>query len=129
MAKKQEKKTSLKATEIEELRLQLIEMRAEVLGRLKGSADSVKDHAQGKAYSQHQADAGTDDFDREIMLGLNHQETDLLQRIERALEKIDEGTYGVCDYSGEVIPKARLQAMPYACLTVASQEILEKKRR
>ena len=50
----------------------------------------------------------------------------LLRQIDRALEKINEGTYGVCDVSGEEIPIKRLEAVPYAVMTVKSQERWEK---
>ena len=48
------------------------------------------------------------------------------RQIDRALEKIEEGTYGVCDISGEEIPLKRLEAIPYAAMTVAAQEKMEK---
>ena len=50
----------------------------------------------------------------------------VIKQIERALEKIDEGTYGVCDLTGEEISKKRLEAIPYATMTRDAQEKLEK---
>ncbi len=47
-------------------------------------------------------------------------------KIERSLEKINDGTYGVCDITGEEIPLARLEAIPYATMTVKAQEKFEK---
>ena len=52
----------------------------------------------------------------------------MLRQIDRALEKIDENTYGICDLSGEEIPLKRLEAIPYATMTVKAQEQLEKGR-
>lgn len=52
-----------------------------------------------------------------------------LYAIERALTKIDEGTYGFSDASGAAIPRQRLEAVPEACLTVAEEEAREKRRR
>jgi DnaK suppressor protein len=54
------------------------------------------------------------------------KEFGLLRQIDRALEKIEEGTYGVCDISGEEIPMKRLEAVPYATMTVKAQEKFEK---
>jgi DnaK suppressor protein len=52
-----------------------------------------------------------------------------LRAIERALAKIDEGTYGLSDLSGDPIPKARLQAIPEAALTIQEEEAREKQQR
>ena len=86
----------------------------------------MKKPDESTGYSQHQADQGTDDFDRKVSLELTSQEFQVLRQIERALEKIQDGTYGICDISGEEIPKARLEAMPYAATTVKAQEKLER---
>jgi len=54
------------------------------------------------------------------------QDAKILRQIKRALEKIEENTYGICDLSGEAISLARLEAVPYAITTVKAQEKLEK---
>ena len=54
------------------------------------------------------------------------KEYKLLRQIDRALEKIEEASYGICDVSGEEIPLARLMAIPYATMTVKAQEKFEK---
>lgn len=93
---------------------------------LEGTTRDVKRPDEATGYSQHQADQGTDDFDRTISLEITGKEYGMLRQIERALEKIDEKTYGLCDVSGEEIPIARLEAVPYATMTVKSQELFEK---
>ena len=93
---------------------------------LQGSAAEVKKPDEATGYSQHQADQGTDDFDRTIGLELTSEEYNILRQIERALQKIDDNTYGICDVSGEEIPLARLEAVPYATMTVKAQEKYEK---
>ena len=93
---------------------------------LKGTKDEMKAIDSVAAHSQHQADQGTDDFDMQISIELSEKELKVLYSIERALEKIDEGTYGICDVSGDEIPLKRLEAIPYATMTVASQEKFEK---
>jgi DnaK suppressor protein len=57
---------------------------------------------------------------------LVNQDVDRLARVERALQKIDEGTYGYSDMSGEPIPDARLEAMPDAINTVQEQAASER---
>lgn len=117
----------LKKTEIEKFKKRLIEMRNHLTKTLQDSTEDVKtavDDSSG--YSQHQADVGTDNFDQTISLELSSKEIGILRQIDRALEKIDENTYGICDISGEEIPKARLEAVPYATMTVKAQEQMEK---
>jgi len=104
----------------------LEEMRAQLTHALEGSTQEVKRPDESTGYSQHQADQGTDDFDRTISLEVTSKEYELLRQINRALDKVEEDTYGICDVSGEEIPLARLEAVPYATMTVISQEKFEK---
>jgi len=116
----------LNPKDIAQFKKRLEQLRDQITRQLQGSSEEVKKPDEASGYSQHQADQGTDDFDRTISLEVTSQEYSLLRQIERALEKIDENTYGICDISGEEIPKARLEAIPYATMTVKSQEMLEK---
>jgi DnaK suppressor protein len=116
----------LKKAEIAKFKKRLEEMRSQLTKMLKGSTADVKSPDEAAGYSQHQADQGTDDFDRTISLEVTSQEYGLLRQIDRALEKITEGTYGVCDITGVEIPIARLEAVPYATMTVKAQDQLEK---
>lgn len=117
---------ALKKTDIARFKKKLEELRDQMNRTLKGATAEVKTPDEATGYSQHQADQGTDDFDRTINLELTEQEYSILRRINRALEKIDENTYGICDITGEEIPLARLEAVPYATMTVKAQEKLEK---
>lgn len=119
-------KMALKKPEVEKFKKRLLELRAQISRTFKGSAAEVKTPDEATGYSQHQADQGTDDFDRTINMELTEREFGMLRQIDRALEKIDDGTYGVCDISGEDIPIARLEAVPYATMTVKSQDKVEK---
>jgi DnaK suppressor protein len=116
----------LKKADISKFKKKLEELRAQLTHTLKGSTAEVKTPDEATGYSQHQADQGTDDFDRTISLEVTSREYHILRQIERALEKIDENTYGICDITGEEIPMARLEAVPYATMTVRAQEQLEK---
>lgn len=116
----------LKKTEVAHFKKRLEEMRRQLTHSLRGSTAEVKTPDEATGYSQHQADQGTDDFDRTISLEVTTKEYQILRQIDRALEKIDENTYGTCDITGEDIPIPRLEAVPYATMTVKAQEKFEK---
>jgi DnaK suppressor protein len=116
----------MKKAEVDKYKKKLEEMRYHMTHSLKGSAAEVKQPDDATGYSQHQADQGSDDFDRNISIELTSKEFGILRQIDRALEKINDGTYGICDVSGAEIPKARLDAVPYATMTVKAQEQLER---
>ena len=116
----------LKKSEIDEFKKRLESLRIQIAAAVAGSKKEVTTPDESKGYSQHSADEGTDDFVKQINLEVTNKEFGLLRQIDRALEKIEEGTYGVCDISGEEIPLKRLEAIPYATMTVHSQEKFEK---
>ncbi len=117
---------ALNQNDIERFKKRLEEMRSQMTHLLRDSKEDVKAVDQAKGYSQHQADEGTDDFNRTISLQVSNEEFNVLRQIERALDKIDENTYGICDMTGEEIPIQRLEAVPYATMTVKAQEKFEK---
>jgi len=109
----------------------LLELRDHILDAMEGMAqDNLRNRAEGSeasAFGMHQADAGSDAYDRDFALNLLSQEQDALYEIDEALKRIEDGTYGVCEVSGEEIPEARLEAIPFARLTVECQEKLEQQ--
>jgi RNA polymerase-binding protein DksA len=74
-----------------------------------------------------EADAGTKTFEREHEMSLANNSRDLLLQVERALARLDAGTYGRCENCGRPIPKARLQALPAATLDVACKQREERR--
>jgi DnaK suppressor protein len=74
----------------------------------------------------HMADLGTDNFDQEFTLGLMDSERKLIAEIDDALDRIEEGTYGICEGSGKPIPEDRLKAIPWAKYCVEYANMLEK---
>ncbi|HEX6525537.1 MAG TPA: TraR/DksA C4-type zinc finger protein [Streptosporangiaceae bacterium] len=74
-----------------------------------------------------QADAGTKAYEREHDLALTQNARDLLDQTERALERMDAGTYGVCESCGKAIGKARLLAFPRAILCVECKQREERR--
>ena len=117
---------ALTKNEIEIFEKRLLTLKGQLSNTLRQVSQDVKSKDESKGYSQHQADEGTDDFDQTITIEVSSKEQDILRQIDRALAKIQEGTYGLCDVSGEEIPLKRLEAIPYATMTVASQDKFEK---
>ena len=64
------------------------------------------------------ADGGSLAFEMEMDLSIEQNAKELLEKVERALKRMDKGTYGICEVSGKPIPLARLEALPYASTTV-----------
>ena len=117
---------ALKPNEIQEFKEMLLVLRKKVTCVINEAKEEVKEMDESKGYSQHQADEGTDDFGKTINMEVSNKEYLILKQIDRALEKIEEGTYGICDVTKKEIPKPRLQAIPYATMTVEAQNKLEK---
>ena len=109
----------------------LLQLRDSMLDSMMGVAkDNLRTRAEGSeasAFGMHQADAGSDAYDRDFALSLLSQEQDALYEIEEALKRIDLGTYGICEMSGKPIAHARLEALPFARYTVECQSQIEKK--
>ncbi len=80
-------------------------------------------------YSLHMADMATDNYDREFSLGLATNEQKILDRINDALEKLDNHTFGLCELCGKKISKVRLKVVPYAELCVPCQQKQEKIKK
>ena len=97
----------------------LIELRERHNGDASHLADEALRRSGGGAANLsnmpiHMADLGTDNYEQEFTLGLLQNEEQLLEEISGALERIAQGAYGQCEDCTEAIPKARLQAVPYA---------------
>jgi RNA polymerase-binding transcription factor DksA len=98
-------------------------------GVAQGTLRSRAEGSEASAFGMHQADAGSDAYDRDFALSLLSQEQDALYEIDEALKRIELGTYGKCEMSGKAIPHARLEAIPFARFTVQCQSQLEKQSR
>lgn len=110
----------------------LVELRNHVKHGLNAHAEetlkrSSKDDAGDlSGYSQHMADAGTDTFDRDFALSMVSSEQDALQEIEAAIDRIFDGTYGICEMTGKKIRDERLMAVPFTRYSMKTQEQIEK---
>jgi RNA polymerase-binding transcription factor DksA len=114
-------------------RQRLLVLKDTLLDSMNGVAkDSLRSRAEGSeasAFGMHQADAGSDAYDRDFALSLLSQEQDSLYEIDQALKRIETGAYGICEMCSKSIPHARLEALPFTRYTVDCQSEIEKRNR
>ncbi|OHB44106.1 MAG: hypothetical protein A2178_02770 [Planctomycetes bacterium GWC2_49_10] len=124
--------STLTPEDLAHFRVLLIEKRSELIGNVSSmESEALKKSrldAAGDLSSMpiHMADIGTDNYEQEFALGLLDGERKMLHDINEALSRIDEGTYGICEGTGDLIPRARLEANPWAKYSVAYQTLIEK---
>jgi DnaK suppressor protein len=78
------------------------------------------------SFDEEYADAGTATFERERDLSLSNNIKDLTEKIEHALDRIEQGSYGLCERCGRPIEKARIKALPYATLCIKDKQAEER---
>ena len=96
------------------------------------SKSHLRPRAEGveaPAFVGDRADAGSDASECDLALNLLSQEHDALREIDQALLRIETGAYGTCEISGKPIPRARLEAIPFARHTVECQSQIENQRK
>jgi DnaK suppressor protein len=113
------RRRSMKKSEAAPYKQQLLTLRA----RLRGDVSALADAALRKTRSEssgdlssmpiHMADMGTDNFEQEFTLSLMEHDGATLEQIEHALERIEDGAYGVCISCNAKIPKTRLNVLPH----------------
>ena len=106
-------------------REKLLALRAILLGDMTHMEDdSLKDHAKTISIPTDKEELGSDNAEQELTLTLLGSDEEILDQIEAALQRIEDGGYGRCEKCGEQIPKSRLDAIPYAadCVRCASKE-------
>lgn len=89
-------------------------------------ATSLEEVSGDESSDQHMADVGTITHDRELDETIHGNTEHLLAQVKRALAKMDDGTYGVCEHCGKPIEEDRLRAVPYATLCMSDQRLLER---
>jgi RNA polymerase-binding transcription factor len=126
-------KSPLSKKEIQELKEKLLAERKD----LQAQYDELEELSFGSnqsdlsgemGFDEEYADAGTATFERERDLSLVNNLRDLMERIDKALAKIEEDTYGLCDRCGKPIEKLRLKALPYANLCIKDKQAEERVR-
>jgi DnaK suppressor protein len=118
--------------EIVDLRARLLEEETELRTQLstieeESFASTQSDMAGDVGLDDESADAGTATFEREKDLSIEQNVRDLLDKIERALKRIDAGTYGICERCGKPIEKARIKALPYVGLCLKDAQAQSRR--
>ena len=128
MKKKKLYNSKLTPVEIEKFKAILLVKRDEVLGDVSSMEIEAlrRENSDLSKLPIHMADLGTDNFGQEFTLGLMDSERKLLEQVNEALGRIEEGTYGICQGSEKPIPKARLEAIPWARYCIEYASMLEK---
>lgn len=105
-------------TEVQRLRAEITSSEQSIVGLMRDSGDGAGDD---------QADTGTKNITREHEMALAANAREMLVQDERALERLDTGTYGLCENCGNAIGKARMQAFPRATLCVECKQKQERR--
>ena len=122
----------LTGQEIDELRTRLESEREELAAQLTTIEDQAfaatqSDMSGDVGVDDESADAGTATFEREKELSIEQNVRDLIQKIDRALKRIEDGTYGICEVCGKPIEKARIKALPYVDLCIKDAQARSRR--
>ena len=110
-------------------RQRLLELKDSLLDAMRGVArDNLHAGSETSAFGMHQADAGSDAYDRDFALSMLSKEQGSLYEIDEALKRIEGGSYGVCEICEKPIRHDRLEALPFTRFTVECQAELEKRQ-
>jgi RNA polymerase-binding transcription factor DksA len=89
----------------------LLALRDTLVDRIRSLETDARE--EQPVHSLHPGDAATDSYDRDFLLGMADYEQGLLQEVDSAIERLREGTYGICERTGKRIPRKRLQSVPW----------------
>jgi RNA polymerase-binding protein DksA len=125
-------KTAVSKKELDDLRERLLAEQTELQEQLttieeQTFAASQSDLSGEVAFDEENADAGTFTFERERDLSIENNVRDLMRKIQRALVRMEEGTYGICSRCGKPIEKARLKALPYVDLCIKDAQAQSRR--
>jgi RNA polymerase-binding protein DksA len=121
-------KLKLPRKELDQYRQLLLQKRAQLQGDLRAmEAEALQPGGGDLSHMPiHMADIGTDTYDQDFMLRMAGSERELLREIDAALQRVEDGSYGVCQTTGKLIPKARLDAKPWARYTIEAARDAER---
>ena len=125
-------KTAVSGKELDDLRERLLAEQAELQEQLttieeQSFAASQSELSGEVSFDEENADAGSFTFERERDLSIENNVRDLMRKIERALARMDEGTYGICSRCGKPIEKARLKVLPYVDLCIKDAQAQSRR--
>jgi len=121
-------RNKLTSAEIKKFKATLLKKLTEILGNVTSMESEAlrRDRSDLSNMPIHMADLGTDNCEIDNIIGLVDSERKILVEVNDALNRIEDGTYGICEGRGEPIPKQRLKAIPWARYCVACATLLEK---
>jgi len=125
-------KSPLTRAQLKQFRQLLYEKRRSLVGDMTGMQDEAFHTGQYQGsrdlsrMPDHPANIATDNYEQEFMLGLLENERELLREIDQALERMDEGIYGICLGTGKPIGLPRLKARPWAKYSIEYARMLEQ---
>ncbi|TCJ13939.1 TraR/DksA family transcriptional regulator [Rubrobacter taiwanensis] len=115
---------------VERQRQRLLQLKEELERIQSGVEEDQRERREEGDFTQHdRGDQSQYLFSRSMDATLGEQVDRRLEEVNRALQKIEEGSYGVCDDTGERIPRGRLEAVPEAVRTLEAQQRYERERR
>lgn len=117
----------LSKKELEQFREMLLERRRLILGDVEEMEKEAFSDETKTVSTNHLADSSSEQWEQEFTLARIENETEELKEINRALEKIDIGTYGICEATGDFISIERLRAMPYTRITIEARKRFERE--
>jgi DnaK suppressor protein len=123
-------KTSRSAAETEKIRVALAARRDELKEEYEATISEITELQRDRltdSAGDDQADTGTKTFEREQEISLANSILERVTQVERALERLDEGSYGWCERCGNPIPVERLAAFPSATLCVTCKQLEERR--
>ncbi len=112
-------------TKIASFRTKLEEIRFAIVGEVQEKYKSPQDRLTEQVANI--ADDAVQSYERQLMMGLGEKEFEKLRLVEEAIEKLDEGQYGICLECEELISEERLTVIPFASYCVDCLELIEKK--
>lgn len=125
------KKTPFTKRELARFKEILLQKRAELVGDISNiESEALTASSGGLSHTpQHMAEQGSEAYDQSLSLGLAAADRHILKEIDAALQRIEDGTYGVCEVTGKPIRPERLEEVPWARYSIEAARALERGRR
>jgi RNA polymerase-binding protein DksA len=126
--KPRKNQAGLTSRELEAFRTLLLDKRRDLVGDVSSMERDSLRASSGSNLSNlplHMADMGTDNYEQEFTIGLMEKDRKLLKEINHALAKVQDGSYGLCEGTGQPISKVRLEAQPWARYSIDYARRLE----
>lgn len=116
-----------KKLDVEKFRKLLISERERLIKERRAAIEDAESGTELADYDNHPADAASDTFERTKNHALDENFREIIDSIDEALRKIEDGSYGLCDRCREQINPERLKAIPYATMCIDCQETIERR--